>query len=139
MVRDEAEKELCEEYFEDEYLKCVSECNNDAFCVSKCAREYNEAILNCPCNRNCPEGCPCPNYECPSDKNLNHVLILHNVGDAMVTNILGIQRTLVWNSDPDVNQESYCSLKFQNDFYIFGQVDLTASSAMYSFNSTFRI
>ena len=32
--------------------------------MSECTRVYNEQQIDCPCHANCPNGCPCPNYEC---------------------------------------------------------------------------
>ena len=90
-------------------------------CVAECARVYNESILDCPCNQFCPEGCPCPNYNCPSDKVLDHVLVMHDVNKASVINTDGLKRDLRWDSSPEVDEESFCSLQFQNEFYIFGQ------------------
>ena len=33
----------------------------------------SQNVDNCPCNEGCPNGCPCPVYQCPSSS----VLILH--------------------------------------------------------------
>ena len=49
----------------DEYTECTSLCQpGDFVCIAVCNREYNENIENCPCNANCPRGCPCENYFC---------------------------------------------------------------------------
>ena len=32
--------------------------------MSECTRVYNEQLAHCPCHENCPNGCPCPSYEC---------------------------------------------------------------------------
>ena len=47
-------------------------------CKSKIMIESFEQVKsqnvdNCPCNEGCPNGCPCPVYQCPSSS----VLILH--------------------------------------------------------------
>ena len=81
----------CEKTIRDEYSDCIVSCSpGDFTCVSICSRNYDEAlklgwqkfyeatlavhceiyhasklfIKNCPCNENCPQGCPCPNYTC---------------------------------------------------------------------------
>ena len=47
------------------YKKCMIDCDhNDPLCYATCNREYDENIENCPCKSNCPNGCPCPQYDC---------------------------------------------------------------------------
>ena len=47
--------------------KCVVLCEvGDNACFQTCAREYAENLKNCPCQENCPTGCPCPDYQCPA-------------------------------------------------------------------------
>ena len=47
--------------------KCVVLCEvGDNVCFQSCAREYSENLKNCPCQENCPTGCPCPEYQCPT-------------------------------------------------------------------------
>ena len=50
--------------FEDQYVVCIVGCNHDLDCVALCARLYDENVLKCPCNEGCPQGCPCPEFEC---------------------------------------------------------------------------
>ena len=33
-------------------------------CLPDCNRDYNTNVKECPCQENCPNGCPCPNYSC---------------------------------------------------------------------------
>ena len=47
--------------------KCISECElSDDACAESCSQEYTESLKSCPCRENCPTGCPCPNYQCPT-------------------------------------------------------------------------
>ena len=55
----------CLDEFEDEYIVCIVGCDHhDLDCVALCARLYDENVLKCPCNVGCPQGCPCPEFEC---------------------------------------------------------------------------
>ena len=54
----------CIEQLDEVYIKCVIDCNYDSTCLSGCLRDHDENITYCPCNENCPNGCPCQNYEC---------------------------------------------------------------------------
>ena len=31
-----------------------------------CSRDYQRQLETCPCELGCPQGCPCPDYQCPS-------------------------------------------------------------------------
>ena len=56
----------CVDHYDLIYRNCMYNCDhNDNLCYSACNREFDENIENCPCKPNCPNGCPCPNYECP--------------------------------------------------------------------------
>ena len=58
------DKAKCINEFEQVYRQCGINCNHDTTCISQCGREYNQNILTCPCTEGCPQGCPCPEYEC---------------------------------------------------------------------------
>ena len=59
------EKAQCEDELSQIYVECIIACEGDNVCMSECTRIYNEQLAFCPCNENCPNGCPCPSYECP--------------------------------------------------------------------------
>ena len=55
----------CMDDYELVYKKCMTDCDqNDALCYATCNREYGENIEKCPCKSDCPNGCPCPEYDC---------------------------------------------------------------------------
>ena len=39
----------------------LDECTE---CEVECQKGYKEEYANCPCQANCPTGCPCPGYQC---------------------------------------------------------------------------
>ena len=48
-------------------MECLFNCpHGDTVCVAKCSRDFNSNLLQCPCQPGCPDGCPCPEYQCPS-------------------------------------------------------------------------
>merc|ERR1719394_671364 len=44
--------------------QCIVECQNDSGCKSACVTNFENEYANCPCQENCPNGCPCDNYQC---------------------------------------------------------------------------
>ena len=55
----------CQSYFEDIYISCIVGCKaGDVQCLTDCARDLDLNMLECPCMKNCPYGCPCDNYQC---------------------------------------------------------------------------
>ena len=57
--------------------QCLNDCGEDSACRSACNRDYSDSINNCPCEENCPFGCPCSEYDCPSWENASSLLVLH--------------------------------------------------------------
>ena len=55
----------CENMVTADYVKCAEKCDvNDFECSTLCNRYYNESLKQCPCQEDCPDGCPCSGYEC---------------------------------------------------------------------------
>ena len=55
------------QYYTNIYYECIFVCPPGDFdCLGVCARVYNENRNTCPCQSGCPNGCPCPDYQCPS-------------------------------------------------------------------------
>ena len=44
--------------------RCIYHCDNDEACETACVHHFKMKTENCPCEKNCPSGCPCPLYEC---------------------------------------------------------------------------
>jgi len=66
----------CHDKFKDEYdvchndlraqlFKCEDDCGPfNPECEHQCFVNYENQMKNCPCMDNCPEGCPCPAFDC---------------------------------------------------------------------------
>ena len=71
---------ICDEYFLQILSICIEDCiPGDIPCTSRCNRHYAANLKNCPCEENCPNSCPCPNYPCDEscrdiDSNPDHVI-----------------------------------------------------------------
>ena len=98
-------------------------CNNDPQCLSTCNREYVQNLAQCPCQEGCPDGCPCPDYECPVYED---ALIL-NTYPAEVPNqpvIVGLDAGYNYELDfayeSDTEAFGSCSVLFAGDMLIFG-------------------
>lgn len=131
---------LCKEDFEEVYTECTASCGiGEYLCISTCVREYEDNLEKCPCQTDCPHGCPCPNYQCQisttledtvmttpvpvhetvlvlSTKLVNHVPLLTDDNGREDRNFFFMygQETVVHYS---------CGLSFQNEFYIFGGIN----------------
>ena len=64
----------CFAELENELFQCIQNCGGSSSCVTLCTVQYSQNILNCPCEEGCPDGCPCPNYQCSK---LTSVLIIN--------------------------------------------------------------
>merc|ERR1711935_785802 len=60
---------VCKNNVELLYNECVFNCPPGDFdCFGVCSRDYQAQLERCPCESGCPQGCPCPEYQCPSDE-----------------------------------------------------------------------
>ena len=58
---------LCEDEAEYRYSKCITKCaHGDYECFQDCGRVYDQELEKCPCRPGCPNGCPCPEFQCES-------------------------------------------------------------------------
>ena len=53
-------KQDCDNACMDVNVVCTIACGGNYDCISNCTRAYYTCIENCPCNKNCFLGCPCP-------------------------------------------------------------------------------
>ena len=44
--------------------KCFEGCGTDSLCLLDCTSDFETALKDCPCQEGCPDGCPCPNWDC---------------------------------------------------------------------------
>ena len=44
--------------------RCIYNCEDNGDCESDCVAQFKGHTANCPCEENCPGGCPCDDYEC---------------------------------------------------------------------------
>ena len=137
----------CMDMFEDIYIKCLLGCSHDDSCLTYCNREYKANIEECPCQDNCPNGCPCPNYACQETTSLittttaattmtsTTTLTTKRVGQNQtvlaLNNNAGWQAALIDSNGrqeklgcfvPDLVSEAHqsCGLTWENNMYIFG-------------------
>ena len=132
----------CQNKIEEIYIQCILGCSHDDYeCLPECNRDYHENDKECPCQENCPNGCPCPKYPCqettstspsastttsPVGQNKT-VLVLNSVGPwqpALLINSAGRQDELkcFWAED-DAEASASCSLVWNNRLYIYGGMD----------------
>lgn len=130
----------CKKQRERDYDKCLLSCEpGDFSCLAVCSRELNNALETCPCQSDCPHGCPCPNFECPYEPTTtvsptqepeirSTVLVLNTYTDAAGYR----NRALLVDSNGKHEEQLYfiygaettvkhsCSLVWNNQFYVFG-------------------
>ena len=56
----EEAKQNCDKSCMDINVVCTIACGGNYDCISNCTRAYYTCIEDCPCNKNCFQGCPCP-------------------------------------------------------------------------------
>ena len=109
---------------ENRALECELQCHSDNFvdveCSRDCLRTLAEEEKNCPGNENCPNGCPCPDYRCPSTS----VLVLctfDNNRPLMIDNTGAIDYSFAWDwGDATTEVRDSCSVQYEGEIWIFG-------------------
>ena len=110
------------DFYSKEFTSCVISCQTDDFvCASDCAREYDENMQKCPCQSGCPDGCPCPSYQCPSTS--ASVLILNTSSSSnvpVITNGDGFIEypEIIYDKNTEVYQS--CSVIWLGELFIYG-------------------
>ena len=62
------EHEKCKSNADEIQAKCLKGCHvGDSRCIQLCTVGYTNELNNCPCGKNCPDGCPCDIWECEGD------------------------------------------------------------------------
>merc|ERR1711935_785762 len=110
----------CENYYNKFYEDCVSSCPPlDYACVGVCTRENDQSIQGCPCQPGCPDGCPCPEYECRTEVLILSTIFSINV--PVLTNSAAREdMDLNFEIDEEAEVFASCSLTWENDLYVFG-------------------
>ena len=100
-----------------------------------CLREYEESLETCPCKSECPNGCPCPTYECSETTTIvttqttpvkpkNSILILstfEGYKPPVITDVNGREDyNFLFRFAENTAVMGSCFLTFQNEFYIIG-------------------
>ena len=81
----------------------------------------SQQVNNCPCSAGCPNGCPCPVYECPLTS--ISVLVLNTYKSynvPVLTDINGNVQTINFEVENDVHVDRSCGVQFKGDFYVYG-------------------
>ena len=132
------------------YNVCLMGCTNaDIVCLMECVRQYETNVETCPCQAECPNGCPCPTYDCSAittttesiqestsastsaqttqttpaaDKNL--VLILNTENPAnipIIVNSTGfVDRNFLFVYEKETTVYKSCALNWKNELFVFG-------------------
>jgi len=58
---EEVNKKICLDGCAQELLACLSQCDDEE-CAGLCSRAEIECSNDCPCEENCPFGCPCKGW-----------------------------------------------------------------------------
>ena len=118
------------------YSQCLLNCPVGEYdCMSTCVREYDEGIDSCPCNSGCPNGCPCPVYQCYSTTTdipttqtrpeiKTSILVLNTRGPLtvpLITDDAGrYDNNFFFMFGENTEAELSCGLIWHNEHYIFG-------------------
>ena len=119
--------------------ECVLQCAaGDNACLQNCAREYADDLRNCPCQENCPTGCPCPDYQCPATTTAltsstitsttttptdTWILVLNTYSSYNVPLIIdgrGQSKEIGFNYGSGTEVENSCSIVWRGQMVVFG-------------------
>ena len=117
----------------------LGECNLDCYeyygdssewvCHYECSVDFIDDYENCPCQKGCPNGCPCDQYkEClREDQELSVLVLQHGGGDnkldPFIIDFYGNVNTdtdFSFEENTDIN--GACSVIYREKAYIFGGV-----------------
>ena len=125
----------CLAFYEDVFTECTGVCSETGFdmeCVMQCYRVYEENIETCPCQSRCPDGCPCPFYDCPTPEPTpkphptgNAVLILSTGGTSwrppVITDASGrSDSNFFFRFQENTSVYGGCTVTYHNQAFVFG-------------------
>ena len=71
--------EHCFTEAEEIFIECTNTCDSfDLLCQTECSEAYHDQLTLCPCKEECPNGCPCENYNCYEEE-VNHDQDMHMI------------------------------------------------------------
>lgn len=115
----------CRHQFESVYFDCSSYCQiGDFDCIGECTRQYDENMKLCPCGEECPNGCPCPVYDCKHQIKRSPILVLNSYAPENLPMVIDgwgnsdSRFNFVFGRDTEILHS--CSVVWQNDLFIFG-------------------
>merc|ERR1711935_1059920 len=129
----------CKKHFELLYNTCIISCPPGDFeCFSVCSRDYQSKLETCPCESGCPQGCPCPEYQCPSGEPTTTQMTTTTTAATNNMAMLFLS-TSEFSNNPRLIETSgevltsfrfggkevfaSCGVTFQNKYFIFGGLD----------------
>ena len=102
--------------------ECVTQCEvDDSVCLQVCAREYALNLKNCPCEENCPEGCPCKEYECPTRNTWSLVINTRDSKNSpLVVDGYGQSKEIDFSYQSQTEAFGSCSVVWNGKMHLFG-------------------
>ena len=122
--------------------RCIYECQNHELCEFQCLEQFKLRQTDCPCEDNCPTGCPCPGYDCidtttapttvpPTDNpgdgpspDSEAVLVLGTMYDTNVPFVIdfdgNVNEESVFEIGKDVTISYGCAATLNGEFWYFG-------------------
>ena len=95
---------------------CTLGCKSETDCQLSCLETFERNYSNCPCQKNCPLGCPCPEYECKIEKEMailvlstqqstNKPVLLLSNGNIVNLILIGRIKSILWIIDCEYLQQ----------------------------------
>ena len=129
---------LCQNQCTGGYAQCAVGCDGyDYACFSDCTRTLEQCFQRCPCQEECPRGCPCPAFQCSGSTSTSFTTETTPPME-MSTNVLILNtfspsnRPLIINASGELGSgftfsfgdktEAYrsCSITWQKELFVFG-------------------
>ncbi|CAG5104914.1 Oidioi.mRNA.OKI2018_I69.chr1.g1666.t1.cds [Oikopleura dioica] len=114
-------KEECEGFCRVDYNRCRILCESE-YCESICEREYQNCRDDCPCGKNCEQGCiNCENPICPQSD--QHILVLgfDDMANSYVLSGDGLTKNSAFITASETNYAELSAFAVvKGESYIFG-------------------
>merc|ERR1712131_204815 len=104
---------------------CVINCKNDQLCRQQCLEFFDTSYADCPCQDNCPFGCPCDSYACEPDE--KSVLVLNTRSSSNQPVLIGFNggeiTELEFTMGANTDVYHSCSATLNGEMFLFGGYD----------------